>query len=202
MTTMRERIAKEIFDKILDVIDDGREPADICFEAADAVLAELDIDSIKAAARAEAMEEAAKMAEKYAPFRGYSIEKNSDYGWATARERIAETLRSLAKRAEALEESDAVKDVKAERRRQIESEGWTPDHDDEHAYGEMASAGACYALNGAQHWAAKMAAAQFWPWSKDWWKPTTRRCDLVKAGALILAEIERLDRAALAKATE
>jgi len=42
MTPMRERIAKEIFDKILDVIEDGREPADICFEAADAVLAELE----------------------------------------------------------------------------------------------------------------------------------------------------------------
>jgi hypothetical protein len=30
----------------------------------------------------------------------------------------------------------------------------------------------------------------------EWWKPTNRRRDLVKAGALILAEIERLDRAA------
>lgn len=35
-----------------------------------------------------------------------------------------------------------------------------------------------------------------WPftWWLDWWKPTTYRRDLVKAGALILAEIERLDR--------
>jgi len=35
-----------------------------------------------------------------------------------------------------------------------------------------------------------------WTWERAWWKPTTRRRDLVKAGALILAEIERLDRAA------
>lgn len=28
----------------------------------------------------------------------------------------------------------------------------------------------------------------------EWWKPTNRRRDLVKAAALILAEIERLDR--------
>ena len=33
-----------------------------------------------------------------------------------------------------------------------------------------------------------------WPWVRRWWKPTDRRRDLVKAGALILAEIERLDR--------
>ncbi|HCE5729600.1 hypothetical protein ACP0KH_06585 [Pseudomonas aeruginosa] len=35
-----------------------------------------------------------------------------------------------------------------------------------------------------------------WPWDKDWWKPTSARRDLVKACALALAEIERLDRAA------
>jgi hypothetical protein len=37
-----------------------------------------------------------------------------------------------------------------------------------------------------------------WPWDLKWWKPTTPRRDLVKAAALIVAEIERLDRAALA----
>jgi len=34
-----------------------------------------------------------------------------------------------------------------------------------------------------------------WPWGGFTWKPTTPRRDLVKAAALILAEIERLDRA-------
>lgn len=34
-----------------------------------------------------------------------------------------------------------------------------------------------------------------WPWNGRWWKPTNRRRDLIKAGALIVAEIERLDRA-------
>lgn len=32
--------------------------------------------------------------------------------------------------------------------------------------------------------------------SRDWWKPKDRRRNLVKAGALIVAEIERLDRLA------
>jgi hypothetical protein len=45
---------------------------------------------------------------------------------------------------------------------------------------------------------------QFWPptWGAEWWKPTgahddlnARRRDLVKAGALVIAEIERIDRA-------
>lgn len=36
--------------------------------------------------------------------------------------------------------------------------------------------------------------AYHWPWSREWWKPKNPRRDLVKAGALIVAEIERLDR--------
>lgn len=90
--------------------------------------------------------------------------------------------------------TQAERDVLAERQRQISAEGWTPEHDDEHANGEMAGAAACYALAGIQHWAREQAIASFWPWEKAWWKPTDPRRDMVKAGALILAEIERLDR--------
>ena len=89
--------------------------------------------------------------------------------------------------------SQAVLDVAAERRRQIEAEGWTPEHDDEHGAGEMAAAAACYALNAA---GCGCEVARNWPWDRSWWKPSTARRDLVKAGALILAEIERLDRMA------
>jgi hypothetical protein len=97
-------------------------------------------------------------------------------------------------------------DVLAERRRQVTEEWWTPQHDDKHIDREMASAAATYAL--ATTWNdedrahlkpgifGSMALRQLWPWAKEWWKPTDRRRDLVKAGALILAEIERLDRAA------
>ena len=90
----------------------------------------------------------------------------------------------------------AVRDVIAERRRQIETEGWTPEHDDEHGAGEMAAAAACYALNAA---GCGCEVARNWPWDRSWWKPSTPRRDLVKAGALVLAEIERLDRAAAQK---
>lgn len=84
-------------------------------------------------------------------------------------------------------------DVQAERRRQITAEGWTPEHDDEHSHGEIAQAAGCYALHAG---GIQNGWALFWPWDEQWWKPTTTRRDLVKACALGLAEIERLDRAA------
>lgn len=95
---------------------------------------------------------------------------------------VCRLWRSMA--SVAPEHSTAALDVLAERRRQIEAEGWTQEDDDKQTDSEMAHAAACYALNNAS----------VWPYSISWWKPTDRRRNLVKAGALILAEIERLDR--------
>lgn len=99
----------------------------------------------------------------------------------------------------------ALADIAAERRRQIDVEGWTTEHDDTHDMGEMANAAAVYALTPARRsWivgthADETMRERLWPWSKAWWKPKSRRQDLVRAGALIVAEIERLDRAAAAR---
>lgn len=90
-------------------------------------------------------------------------------------------------------------DVQAERRRQVEAEGWTPEHDDEHSHGQMARAAACYALAGSSapnDGTAALLVSLAWPWDEQWWKPSTARRDMVKACALGLAEIERLDRVA------
>lgn len=84
-------------------------------------------------------------------------------------------------------ETKAVNDILAERRRQIEIEGWTEDHDDRHTYGSLAQAAACYALNHPREW----------PWPTKLWKPKDRRRDLVRAAALLIAEIERMDRTEL-----
>jgi hypothetical protein len=93
----------------------------------------------------------------------------------------------------------AARDVLSERQRQISEEGWTPEHDDAHKDGELASAAAAYVTyRSLMDPVAIMGSdiiADLWPWAWDWWKPTTPRRDLIKAGALILAEIERLDRA-------
>lgn len=96
-------------------------------------------------------------------------------------------------------------DVQAERRRQIEAEGWTPEHDDEHSHGQMARAAACYALAGSSapnDGTAALLVSLAWPWDEQWWKPTTVRRDLVKACALALAEIERLDRACISQSPQ
>ncbi len=96
-------------------------------------------------------------------------------------------------------------DVQAERRRQITAEGWTPEHDDEHADGQMARAAACYALAGSSapnDGTAALLVSLAWPWDEQWWKPSTARRDLVKACALALAEIERLDRACISQSPQ
>lgn len=91
--------------------------------------------------------------------------------------------------------SDALRDIMAERLRQITAEGWTHCNDDAYQTGDLANAAACYAMTAPMMDRDRTAPA-IWPWAASWWKPTNRRRDLIKAGALILAEIERLDRTA------
>lgn len=99
--------------------------------------------------------------------------------------------------------------VTAERRRQVEKEGWTEGHDLQHDDDDLELAAACYALperkrpkiqcssqrggfssRGDAHW----EQVEYWPWDPEWWKPTpkNRIRELVKAGALIVAAIDRL----------
>lgn len=84
--------------------------------------------------------------------------------------------------------------IAQERKRQITVEGWTPEHDDQHDRGELVRASVCYALDA--HW-ARDGVPPDWPWDSKWWKPTPddRVHELIKAGALIAAEIDRLQRA-------
>lgn len=113
---------------------------------------------------------------------------------------LVEYVRELI--ASAGTETNAARDVLAERRRQIEAEGCTTQHDDANPAGVMSVAAGCYALSAGYALAlaggdtSTCPAPEAFPWDDAWWKPTTSRRDLVKAAALILAEIERLDRAA------
>lgn len=88
----------------------------------------------------------------------------------------------------------AAQDVLAERQRQISEEGWTFEQDDQYTLGQLALGAAVYTLNSAVDSDRISSHLDFWPFPMDWWKPITPRRDLVKAGALILAEIERRDR--------
>jgi len=113
---------------------------------------------------------------------------------------------AAAIRAAAFEEA-ALTDVAAERKRQREVEGWTQEHDDEHDDRTMAAAAAAYVFAndcGVAHTVDGeeylVEGRELWPWDLKWWKPKDRRRNLVRAAALIVAEIERLDRAAAIRA--
>lgn len=87
--------------------------------------------------------------------------------------------------------------IAEERLRQIEAEGWTPEHDAQHTDGNLTMAAICYA-EWAHHEHPNGDGDGYipinWPWSASWWKPTTRRRNLEKAGALIAAELDLLIR--------
>ena len=111
--------------------------------------------------------------------------------------------------------SKGARDVVNERNRQIEEEGWNKDHDSSHTDSSLALAGACYAIPDKllkmekRSYAVDVAirgdtpiwkymkekVPKLWPesWHIMWWKPKTRRENLVRSAALIIAEIDRLD---------
>lgn len=91
-------------------------------------------------------------------------------------------------------EKTGIELIAEERKRQIEVEGWTPEHDSNHNCGQLSDAAICYAMRG--YWKKRLSTwfAVIWPFGIEWYKPSEndRVRDLVKAGALIAAEIDRL----------
>lgn len=97
-------------------------------------------------------------------------------------------------------EMTAISEIADERARQINKEGWSSAHDDEHTEGQLAQAALCYVY--ASIFAPQTFLRRYWPWDDVWWKPSDERRNLVKAGALIAAEIDRIDRIDHAKNVE
>lgn len=92
---------------------------------------------------------------------------------------------------------DGVELIAAERKRQISEEGWTPEHDDEHVGSEMLDAATSYIIHSVAqvHGYKNRVMPCSWPWQKSWWKPSDDPIrNLAKAGALLAAEIDRLQR--------
>lgn len=81
-----------------------------------------------------------------------------------------------------------------ERARQITVEGFSATHDDRHTKTELVFAAVAYALYATDTSAG--VAAKYWPWDIEDWNPDVNDQvrNLVKAGALIAAEIDRLER--------
>jgi hypothetical protein len=95
--------------------------------------------------------------------------------------------------------------IAIERKRQIEKKGYDKDHDDEWDCGQLALAGAAYAIppkkrkteiGGDAFSACINYSKVLWPFEYRYYNPTpqNRIKELVKAGALIAAEIDRLNR--------
>jgi hypothetical protein len=122
----------------------------------------------------------------------------SVYGTKTVLELERQRRADIASRAAQQEpvaapQTAAARDVLAERQRQMEQEGCSPAQDDKYDSHELSLAAGCYLLAGN---GPHSGAPESWPWEAFWWKPGSDRRNMVKAGALILADIERLDRAA------
>ncbi len=85
-----------------------------------------------------------------------------------------------------------IDEIAAERQRQIESEGRTPERDDKHMDGVFG-----LSVRDKQNICWLFSAGWRVSWPGKWGKPKDLRRDLIRAGALIVAEIERMDRMAL-----
>ncbi len=118
-----------------------------------------------------------------------------------------ETLTDQIKETRALLETQrptwsvGVRDLLTERRRQVQEEGHTLERDDQYTEGQLAEAASSYAFwaEHCEHYPENLDALRIeppatWPWAPEHWKPTSQRLMLIKAGALILAELDRLNR--------
>jgi hypothetical protein len=93
--------------------------------------------------------------------------------------------------------------IRFERCRQVLLKGFSLDHDDQHSAGELVAAAVAYANAGlvsqyrpdAGGILSHMDNTIGWPWQRSEWKPSDDPIEnLVRAGALIAAEIDRLLR--------
>lgn len=84
--------------------------------------------------------------------------------------------------------------IQAERRRQIEKEGWAIEHDDSHINGELSKAADCYFYYAEDNDYNDNSLPDGWPWDAEYWKPKNQLADYTRAGALYLAELQRLER--------
>lgn len=103
---------------------------------------------------------------------------------------ITNTPRELASRETWRRHVRVSQDVFTERYRQIHDEGYSTAADDAYQAGELCLAAAAYLLSAAGR---GDEAAVIWPFASQW-KPSDPRRDMIRAAALCLAEIERLDR--------
>lgn len=91
-------------------------------------------------------------------------------------------------------ESNGAMLIARERSRQVKEEGFDDDHDARWNNRQLALAGYCYLARylGRSNPAIETLVPNDWPFDSERWKPSDNVRTLVKAGALIAAEIDRL----------
>lgn len=145
------------------------------------------------------------MGNRSSEYRKHRLEHWSDF-WIDLKEREgAVSEQDKAAQREAIANiSPGVTAIAVERIRQMQEEGWTSDHDDQWKNGELAIAAACYAVYPERVYKqvnlVEGSGVEFrdpWPWLPKFDKRPSagdHRRLLVMAGALIAAEIDRIDR--------
>lgn len=107
-----------------------------------------------------------------------------------------------------LEGGSGARRITIERLRQIYEEGFDAQHDLRHLPGTFVNAAGAYAMAAACQLLRRPGSPlpstipHMWPWEASWWKPSPDPSrNLVKAGALIAAEIDHIEstRAACAR---
>lgn len=148
-------------------------------------------------------EVADELAARIASIAGVDIGEHSSVNcpWLNAIEAAEEY-----KPAQTVDLGTGVKAIAAERERQLQAEGFSRICDQQYREGELARAATAYVQLAAmdlQVGSRKHIASQeppfFWPWAPEWWKPVDARHDLVRAGALIAAQIDMIDSQAVGK---
>lgn len=102
--------------------------------------------------------------------------------------------------------TETIHRIEAKRTEQIVKHGYSASHDDRHTHGELALGAIAYTAQGVGR-----DGSRYWPFDQETFKPkrpslsnsdvlAARIANLTKAGALIAAEIERLERLKRAKA--
>lgn len=105
-----------------------------------------------------------------------------------------------AQPAQGIDLGPGVRAIADERKRQVNAEGYSAENDADYKAGELANAALAYvqvaamdlAAGGRAHVATRTPPA-CWPWHRLWWKPRDARRDLVRAGALIAAQLDAID---------
>lgn len=128
---------------------------------------------------------------------GYKIDNNDNKGSASAEyNAYIYRLKKYEEEPSKIVVKSGIELIAEERERQKYVENFNREHDKQWTGGELANAAASYALTDAERIAVgkKNGIVETWPFSKEWWKPTpeNRVKELIKAGALIAAEIDRL----------